>query len=212
VVPRYGRIDGEYGKRLATSESPEPVYMLSLMKYLPEPYHDPCGQCDVADFEPDGRFAPLPMLTAVGAGLCFVADVLAGFGDWQRAAVVGYPTRRAFVQMAAERDFQEWHSHKQSWIDRQAVLALLPAGELPSPSSTGRVLLEIWAGSAPARLVNGRTAEFDVEGTIVGDGQQWAGVRFADVEPGTPLPLEKPKPEYQGMLLEPVIERWLCPR
>jgi hypothetical protein len=185
--------------------------LLSLMKYRTEPLEDPCGECTVADFAADGRFAPIRMLASVGAVLCFAADVVAGSGDWDDVAVVGYPSRRSFIDLATRNDFQAWHAHKQSWLDRTTVMSLLPATDLPGLASTGRILLETWDGPVPPAIAYGEVAEFDVEGTIVGDGRMWSGSRFTSIAPGTPLPLQEPRPEYEAMLLQPTVERWRWP-
>jgi hypothetical protein len=70
------------------------------------------------------------------------------------------------------------------------------------------VLLEVWNGPEPAPLVAGCAARFDVEGTIIGDGRQWSGVRFTPIELGTALPLHPARFGYQALLLAPVLERW----
>lgn len=204
-VPRYGQIDAEYSRQLAVSHSPEPIYMLNLTKY-----RRASDRCDypAASHLADARYAPIPLLSAFGATLCFVADVTAGLGDWDQVSVVSYPSRRAFVGIARDRDFQDWHVRKQEDMDRTAVLGLLAVDRLPAPASTRLVLLEIWRGTAPDPVADGPAVLFDVEGTLVGDGRHWSGIRHTAIEPGTPLPLEPPRPDYQALLLEPAIEHW----
>jgi len=204
-VPRYGRIDDEYGRHLAVSRDSEPIYMLNLTKY-----RSAAGRCEygVADQIADARYAPIPVLSAVGATLCFVADVVASSGDWDQVSVVSYPTRRAFIDIALRPDFQDWHVQKQAGMERATVLGTLPVARLPEAASTRLVLLEVWNGAAPAPVANGPAAAFDVEGTIVGDGRDWSGARYTTIEPGTPLPLLEPRLDYQALLLEPSIEHW----
>lgn len=208
-MPRYGLIDRDYGKRLRSVAADGPIYMLNLTRYLPEvDYVRAGGGLGVNSQEPDGRYAPLAVLASIGATLCFVADVVASPGDWHRVAVVGYQSRRSFIEMAGRQDFRDWHHNKSAGIEQAVVLGTLPADHLPAQSTTSRILLEAWNGLAPELVADGAATEFDVEGTLVGDGRQWSGVRYTAIEPGTPLPLQPTTPGYQALLLEPTIERW----
>jgi hypothetical protein len=206
-VPRYGQIDGDYGQRLRSPAVDAPIYMLNLTRYRPDVDYQRT-EAAVNSREPDARYAPLSVLASIGATLCFVADVVASPGHWHRVAVVGYPTRRSFVAMAARQDFMDWHHNKSAGMEQAVVLGTLPTRALPGPSSTSRILLETWHGPAPARVAAGPVCEFAVEGTLVGDGREWTGVRYTAIEPGTPLPLDPTPPGYEPLLLEPTIERW----
>jgi hypothetical protein len=206
-VPRYGQIDGDYGKRLRSPAVDGPIYMLNLTRYLPHVDYERTGAA-VNSREPDGRYAPLSVLASIGATLCFVADVVASPGHWHRVAVVGYPSRRSFVAMAERQDFRDWHHNKSAGIEEAVVMGTLPMHALPGPSSTSRILLETWYGAEPACVADGPVCEFYVEGTLVGDGRQWTGVRYTGIKPGTALPLDPMPPAHQALLLEPTIERW----
>jgi hypothetical protein len=183
--------------------------MLGLEKLRPHVGADPVYAA--AHFDADRIYAPIPMLTAAGAALCFAADVVASSGGWDRVAVIGYPTRRSFVELAYEPQCVNWHSAKEARVERTMVMAMLPAGNLPGPASSGRILLEAWAGPAPGALSAGPATIFDVEGTVIGDGRQWSGIRYTPIESGTSLPLRAATSGYQALLLEPTIERWRWP-
>lgn len=183
--------------------------MLALEKLRPDVGYDPLRVA--AQFGADRIYAPIPLLTAAGAALCFAADVVASSGGWDRVGVIGYPTRRSFVELAYEPQFLNWHSTKEVRLERTMVLAMLPAGNLPGPASSGRILLEAWAGPTPAVLTAGPATIFDVEGTVIGDGRQWSGIRYTPIESGTSLPLRAATSGYQALLLEPAIERWRWP-
>jgi hypothetical protein len=207
-VPPYGRIDSDYSQWLRSPAADGPIYMLNLTRYRPDVDYVRNGGGAVNSQESDGRYAPLGILAAIGATLCFVADVVASPGNWHRVAVVGYPSRRSFVAMAARRDFREWHDDRSAGIQEAVVLGTLPTHSLPLQSSTSLMLLETWSGPEPARVVAGAVSEFAVEGTLVGDGRLWTGVRYTTLEPGTPLPIDPTPPAYEALLLEPTIERW----
>jgi hypothetical protein len=206
-VPPYGRIDSDYGKRLRSPVADGPIYMLNLTRYRPDVPYVRHGAAVVSRQDADGRYAPLGVLAEVGARLCFVADVVASPRDWNRIAVVSYPSRRSFVAMADRHDFMNWHNAMSADMAEVVVMGILPTGGLPAPS-TSWILLERWSGPRPAPIAGGPVSEFAVEGTLVGDGGQWTGVRYTAIEPGTALPLGPMPPGYDVLLLEPAIERW----
>ncbi|HTZ91922.1 MAG TPA: hypothetical protein VMB74_05970 [Streptosporangiaceae bacterium] len=208
-MPRYGQIDADYSKQLRSTPTDGPIYMLGLEKFRPDIEH---GSVRAMPHREAGLFyAPIPLLAAAGAALCFAAEVVASAGGWDRVAVIGYESRKSFVELAYEPEFLEWHTAKELRLERSVVMGMLPAGHLPGPASSGRILLEAWAGPAPALLAGGPATVFDVEGTLVGDGRRWTGARFTPIEPGTSLPLRAAAPGYQALLLEPTIERWRWP-
>jgi hypothetical protein len=204
-VPRYGLIDSDYAGRLRSPSTDGPFYMLNLTRYKPQAEFHRMGERRRSHPE---LYAPVAVLAAIGAALCFVADAVASTGDWDRVSVVGYPSRRAFVEMADRSDFRQWHEQNSQTVAEAMVLGLLPARQLPDQAATLRMLLEIWRGDTWAPLASGTACTFGVEGTIVGDGRRWTDARFTTIEAGTPLPLPDSKPSYQALLLEPVLERW----
>jgi hypothetical protein len=204
-MPRYGTVDREYGKRLAFCDPAEdgPVHMLNLMKYKGEAEYGDAGEKGVTGREADDRYAPVDVLAEIGAVITFTAEVLEASEDWDRVAVVKYPTRKAFIDMQSRRDFQDKHVHKEAGMDHTIVMGTLPTGELPGRTKPGRVLLEVWSGDRPA----GDGAEFRVEGTIVGDGRRWDGARYRVVADDEVVDLT-PSDTHQRLLLQPMIERW----
>jgi hypothetical protein len=202
---QYGSVDREYGKRLAFCDPAQDgaVYMLNLMKYRPEADYGAEGEQGVSGREADDRYAPVDVLAEIGAVICFTAEVLGASEDWDRVAVVRYPTRRSFIEMQSRRDFQDKHVHKEAGMDHTTVMGTLPTGDLPGRTKPARVLLEVWRGDAPA----GDGVTFDVEGTIVGDGRTWDGVRYRAIGDGEDVDLTGSE-SYQRLLLQPMIERW----
>jgi hypothetical protein len=206
-VPAYGAVDADYDMRLraAADSGDGPVYMLSLAQFW-----SGSGQLfgRESSRDPDSRYVPIPLLTAVGASLCFVADVVAGSDGWERVGVIRYPTRQAFIALNGRSDTRDWNATKERRAERAIMLGLVPTGGLPSELSQ-RVLLEVWQGPAPEPIAAGTATEFEVEGTYIGDGRQWNGARYTALDPGTALPLEPARFGYLAVLVEPVIERWV---
>ncbi len=133
--PGYGRIDREYAMRLATTDPADdgPIWMVNLMRYHEvAQYGDGGGTDAISGREADDRYAPLDVLADIGAAPVFVADVDAQLlGDspqWDRVAVVKYPTRRSFIEMQARPDFQEKHVHKEAGMAETIVMGTLPIG------------------------------------------------------------------------------------
>jgi hypothetical protein len=206
-VVSYGLVDADYGLRLraAASQADGPVYMLSLTRF-----RRGSGQIlgRSSSMDPDSRYIPIPLLSAVDASLCFVADVVAGSGGWDRVGVIRYPTGRAFLELGDRSETKEWNARKEGRTERMIMLGLNPVGGLPVGQHQ-RVLVEVWHGSVPEPIAAGTATEFEVEGTYIGDGRQWSGARYTAIDPGTALPLEPASFGYLAVLVEPVIERWI---
>ena len=214
-MPSYGTVDHDYGMRLATCDpaADGAIYMLNLMKYRDEAHYGPDGHGGVSGREADDRYAPFDVLAAIGAAVCFTADVLEASEDWDRVGVVRYPTRRAFIEMQSRQDFQEKHVHKEAGMDHTIVMTTLPVAALPGKAKPRRILLEVWAGDAPPsvgaeRATTSDVATFAVEGTIVGDGRAWSGARYTTLDTDADVRLAGATPAHQVLLLQPVIDRW----
>jgi hypothetical protein len=206
-VPSYGLVDPDYEQRLqmAAGDDDGPVYMLSLARF-----RRASGQVFGREYgrDPDSRYVPIPLLAAVGANLCFLADVVAGPGGWDRVGVIRYPTRQAFLALSGRSDADDWNATKERRAERVILLGLVPVASLPVDQFI-RGLLEVWHGPTPPPMGAGPSTEFDVEGTYIGDGRQWSGARYTAINRGTPLPLVPARFGYLAVLVEPVIERWL---
>ena len=167
--PTYGRIDHDYGRRLATMDPNQdgPIHMVNLMQYrVVADYGDSGeGSADegVSGREADDRYAPVAILAEIGAEVVFYGDVVTQHGEtsprWDRVGVVRYPTRRSFIEMQTREDFRDKHRHKQAGMAATIVMGCLR---------------EDAAG------------DFVVEGTIMGDGRSYAHVRFV-TDPQTDL-------------------------
>lgn len=206
-VYTYGLLDASYHERLAAvPESADgPVYMLTLTSFRPG-----SGQRSGRNHrsDPDGRYAPPALFGTVGARMCFMADVIASPGGWNRVGVVRYPTRRAFVELTGSSQAEQWNHMKERRAQKMIMVGMVPGGTLPAPLSQ-RALLELWHGPAPDPPGRGQAAGFEVEGTYIGDGRPWTGARYTVLAPGTALPLQAVRPDYEALLVNPVFEYWV---
>jgi hypothetical protein len=167
-VPSYGTIDRDYALQLAGSDD-GPIYMLNLMAYRAEAIY-PNGERGITGREADDRYAPLDVLAEIGASVCFLAEVEAG--EWDRVAVVRYPTRKSFIDMQSRPDFQDKHVHKEAGMDHTIILGTVPTGDLPKMAPGDLVRLDLLD----------EPGQFSVEGAIVGDGRTWSGVTYAPTD------------------------------
>ena len=141
---RYGKIDHEYGLKLATTEPDDdgPVWMINLMKYREVAEYGE-GSAGISGREADDRYAPVESLAAVGAKIVFLADVedvLLGDGVmWDRVAVVKYPTRRSFIEMQSRPDFRRQHVHKDAGMQQTIVIGCQPMTSLIPSEGIGTV-------------------------------------------------------------------------
>src|SRR3954454_14399996 len=157
-MARYGTVDQDYALRLAMADPDGAIYMLNLMAYRAEADYGPDGEKGVTGREADDRYAPLDVLAEIGANVCFLAEVEAG--EWDRIAVVRYPTRKSFIDMQSRPDFQAQHVHKEAGMDHTTIVGSLPLDGLPKAVPGDLLLLELWDGPTPS----GEGAEFAIEG------------------------------------------------
>ena len=138
-MPRYGKVDHEYGMRLATTAPDDdgPVWMINLMAYKEQAEYEDGRETSLTGREADDEYTPYGPLAAVGAEIVFAADVEDQYiGDtpkWDRIAIVKYPTRRSFIEMQQRPDFQKAHEHKEAGMSETIVIGGQPL-EFPGTS------------------------------------------------------------------------------
>ena len=131
-APRYGKIDHEYGLRLATTppEDDGPVWMVNLMKYREVAEYADGRESAISGRQADDEYAPLASLAAVGAEVVFFGDVesqmLGDSPKWDRIAVVKYATRRSFIEMQSRPEFIKSHAHKDAGMAETIILGSIP--------------------------------------------------------------------------------------
>lgn len=184
----YGTVDLDYTGRMARWDAAAdgPIYMVNLMKYREVATYDSADAPAISGREADDRYNPVAVLAKIGADIVFVADVaddLVGDEDWDRIAIVRYPTRRSFIDMQRRDDFADKHVHKAAGMSRTTLLGTRPLDASidgrgrprPSPAGAGWVLMVV-------RRTDDRDGAFAelpgathlaVEGLVVGDGRRF---------------------------------------
>ena len=136
----YGTIDREYAGRLATvaPEDDGPVWMVNLMRYRDRAVYADGRETDLTGREADDRYAPFGPFRPVGAELVFLADVgeqLVGDDqEWDRIAVVRYPSRTSFLDMQELPEYVELHEHKDAGMASTFVICCVSAEEPELPA------------------------------------------------------------------------------
>jgi hypothetical protein len=133
--PSYGKPNREYGMRLASTPPEEdgPILMVNLIKYRERAVYADGSDRGASGREADDRYAPVDVLSKIGAEVALFADVDAqldpGSPRWDRVGCVLYPTRRSFIEMQSRTDFQERHVHKEAGIETTIVMGscLIPS-------------------------------------------------------------------------------------
>ena len=196
LTHKYGTIDKDYAIHLATRppEDDGPIYMVNLMKYHEvAQYASETGPDQpVSGREADDRYNPSSILGKLGATIVFVGDVVGnhvGTEDWDRIAIVRYPTRKSFIDMQSRKDFSEKHVHKAAGMQRTIIVCCRPQDlsldTRGRPKTDDNRLVAMVVRQTPNRdaafgQLPGAT-NLAAEGTIIGDGRKWDTVQFVPV-------------------------------
>jgi hypothetical protein len=196
VKHEYGSIDKEYGLRLATCPPEEdgPIYMVNLMKYreVAEYTDEIAPDQPISGRDADDRYNPASVLAKIGATIVFVGDVVSNHtegDDWDRIAIVRYPTRTSFIEMQARRDFADKHVHKAAGMLRTTIVCCRPEDSSldqrgrPTSDDIRHIVMVVRRTSDRASSLSSlpNAVNFLAEGTIIGDGRKWDTVQFVPV-------------------------------
>ncbi len=190
--PTYGEPNWEMIQRWfqLSPEDDGPFWALNLMKYRTVAVYANADGPAVSGKDADDAYAPLGPIAAVGAMVAFHGDVTdqrSGTPNWDRVAIVRYPSRAAFFAMQQREDFKDQHVHKEAGMEFTIVMSCLPTDFQPSDArpavdaASERLVLSVERGDAdPAPLPAGVTlaVDFAVEGVIVGDERSFDRARF----------------------------------
>jgi hypothetical protein len=176
----FGQIDWEYAGRLATtpSEQDGPIWMVNFMRYKQRADYGDGGDQGITGREADERYAPVEVLKKVGADVAYFGDVVDAEGgsapEWDRIAIVRYPTRRSFIDMQARSDFQEKYVHKEAGMAFTIIVAALPLGPVQGePDDSGIVSFTVFPPGSGRTGLTAEGAFFSIEGTPIGDDRRW---------------------------------------
>lgn len=128
----YGSIDRAYEDRFASTpvEDEGPIFMVNLMAYKPRAEYPDGRETELTGKQADDLYAPFGPFGAVGAELVYVADVdtqlLGHAPQWDRVAVVRYPSRDAFLQMVELPEYEALHVHKLAGMASTIIMAGTP--------------------------------------------------------------------------------------
>ncbi len=182
----YGIINKEYAFTLATRPPEEdgPIYMVNLMKYREIAEYDAQdgASAPISGRDADDQYNPASILNKLGAAIVFVADVErtdVGVDDWDRIAIVRYPTRLSFVEMQSRKDFGEKHKHKAAGMLRTTLIACRPTDsaldeiERPVPTKPHTTVMVVRCGVDGPGSTDSAIPTFVAEGTVLSDGRMW---------------------------------------
>jgi hypothetical protein len=187
--PRYGTPNWEMlsGWFDLPTEEDGPFWAVNLMKYRAIADYSDGRETTLTGREADDLYTPYGPLEAVGAMLAFGADVskqISGSPDYDRIAIVRYPTRASFLDMQRREDFQELHIHKDAGMEFTTVISCTPESVNPAHTNSDGTLVmrvrRLTEGVEPSADPDGVTpiAHFETEGAIIGDGSIWHQVRL----------------------------------
>jgi len=178
-----GTVDYAYAARLAATplENDGPIWMVNFMRYKERADYGADGDRGLSGREADDRYAPTDVLADLGAEIAYFGDVIGPDGgpdpEWDRMAIVRYPTRRSFIEMQERDDFAERAVHKEAGMAFTIIMCSLPVGPVvgaPDGSGIVRFIAHPEGSLPPGERAEG--ASFEVEGTVIGDQRQWGRV------------------------------------
>jgi uncharacterized protein (DUF1330 family) len=111
---------------LASAPDDGPVVMINLLKFKAQ-----AADGSSTGAQSYGRYtdAVVSMVEAQGGRLVWIGkvdQVLIGDVDadgWDSAALVEYPSRKAFIDMVTSKDYNEAHAHREGGLERTVLLA-----------------------------------------------------------------------------------------
>ena len=212
-MPRYGTIDFEYAGRLATCppDGDGPVLMVNFMNYRDRASYDDGSDGGRTGREADDEYAPIHVLTEIGATVAYVGDVIddSASTGWHRIGIVQYPSRRSFIEMQSRPDFQDKHTHKEAGMDHTIVFGVAPRTLSVSAveGRSARMVFDLVRHDRGPTAPTSRQAVGPVEGTILGDGRAWTELRISWLGEGDDLPAADEVTDRERVVVHTTIDR-----
>jgi uncharacterized protein (DUF1330 family) len=115
-------------QQLAQSKDEGPVVMLNLLKFK-----ERADSGDVSGRESYNRYGRdvKPMVEALGGKIIWhgrAEQLLIGEEDWDAVALVEYPSRKAFMEMAMSKQMGDIHHNREAGLDRTVLIACRELG------------------------------------------------------------------------------------
>lgn len=135
--PSFGAVNREQVRRMLETPPEEdgPFYMVNLIKHREFAEYADGRETNLTGEEAAAIYGSLalPILSDIGARPVFVAHVdlnLIGDGtSWDQVAVVLYPSRAQFLEMAASDALRDAGVHKQAGVEKSLVLVATVDGD-----------------------------------------------------------------------------------
>lgn len=113
-----------------------PVCMVNLLKFREKAQYEDGRDCDLSGVEAYGLYAAQMRKFVEDQGGRFIysatVDTLMigkGDGDWDAVAIVEYPSRQAFVEIAMSPKVVEIGVHRAAGLDGQLLIATTQSGD-----------------------------------------------------------------------------------
>lgn len=108
---------------LAAANDDGPVVMLNLLKYKPR-----ADSGDISGRESYNRYGRevKPLVESLGGRFLWAGkaeQLLIGEEDWDTVALVEYPSRKAFIEMAMSQQMNNIHHHREGGLERTVLIA-----------------------------------------------------------------------------------------
>ena len=115
-------------QELVASKDEGPVVMLNLLKFK-----ERADSGDVSGRESYNRYGRdvKPMVEALGGRIIWhgsADQLLIGEEDWDAVALVEYPSRKAFMEMAMSKQMEDIHHNREAGLERTVLIACSKLG------------------------------------------------------------------------------------
>ena len=115
-------------QELVASKDEGPVVMLNLLKFK-----ERADSGDVSGRESYNRYGRdvKPMVEALGGRIIWhgsADQLLIGQEDWDAVALVEYPSRKAFMEMAMSKQMEDIHHNREAGLERTVLIACSKLG------------------------------------------------------------------------------------
>ena len=112
-------INLEEYKKFKSNPDEGPIVMLNMLKFKPG------GEKDYARYAK----ATSEIISAIGGRVLYAgraAELLTGQEQWDAVLMVQYPSRKAFLEMIKDSEYQKIHADREAALERAVLYATNP--------------------------------------------------------------------------------------